>query len=146
MNLDHITKIWNDFSKLKEVELKHKERTIQDSTQSNYLINYTDEVATFSFIGMLSKSNKGENTDKTSVIVEYKNRLSIPNFEFIKSTDCGSDFEKNILKLINQFNGNSITLRDEFIRIDTEHIFSSINEFELVTDLISELKKTQITI
>ena len=97
---------------------------------------------------MLSKSADGQSTDKTSIIIEYQNRLSIDNFEFknitlIKdslSKDITSDFEKDILKKLKTFKGNSIILRDNFVRIDTDHIFSTMEEFEHVTKLIAELK------
>ncbi len=144
MNRNKIDEVWNEFSKLNNIELKYKERSIQQVTQSNYLINYTNEIATFSFIGILSKSTDGHNTDKTSIIVEYKNRLDITNFELknIDKTENTSEFEKNILKSLEKFNGSSITLRDEFIRIDTDYIFSAIADFEHVSNLISELKTT----
>lgn len=148
MNLNKVDKVWNEFSKLNSVDLKHKERSLADVIQSNYLINYTNEIATFSFIGMLSKSAAGKITDKTSIIVEYINRLDISNFE-LKNTneindslskDLTTDFEKRILKKLKTFKGNSITLKHNFIRIDTDHIFSTLEEFEHVTELISELK------
>ncbi len=141
MNLDHINKIWSRFSAVKQTELKHKERTINNAIQSNYLINYTDELATFTFIGMLSKSSQGHITDKTSIIVEFNNRLNIQNFEIHKTNEINSEFERRLLNQLDKFNGHNITLKDEFIRIDTEHIFSSIDEFEQVTDLIFTLKK-----
>jgi len=148
MNLDKVNKVWNEFSKLNNIDLKYKERSLLHVIQSHYLINYTNEVATFSFIGILSKSTEGHNTDKTSIIVEYKNRLDINNFELentseIKHTFSNGNttsFEKSLLKNLKKINGNSITLKDNFIRIDTEHIFSTIDEFEHVTDLISKLK------
>ena len=150
MNLNKVNKVWNEFSKLKNIELKYKERKLPHVIQSHYLINYTNEVATFSFIGILLKSTEGHNTDKTSIIVEYKNRLDINNFEFENtskintgfSNDKTTEFEKSILKKLKKFNGNSITLKDNFIRIDADHIFSTIDEFEHVTDLISKLKTT----
>jgi len=148
MNLNKVDKAWNEFSKFNNIDLKYKERSLGDVVQSNYLINYTNEVATFSFIGMLSKSTEGKNTDKTSIIVEYENRLSINNFELentnqtksLFSEDKTTEFEKSILKNLKKFNGNNITLKDNFIRIDTDHIFSTIDEFEFVEDLISKLK------
>ena len=150
MNKNKVDNVWNEFSKLNNIELKHKERTLNNVIQTNYLINYTNEVATFSFIGMVSKSVEVNDTDKTSIIVEYKNRLDIENFELkdtsntkdLPSIDKTTDIEKRILKMLKPFNGNSFTLRDNFIRIDTDHIFSTIDEFEHVTDLILKLKKT----
>ena len=135
---------------LKNIDLKYKERKLLHVIESHYLINYTNEVATFSFIGILWKSTEGQNTDKTSIIVEYKNRLDINNFELENSSKIKSifsknkitEFEKSILKKLKKFNGNSITLKDNFIRIDADHIFSTIDEFEYVTDLISTLKTT----
>ena len=149
MNKNKVDTVWNEFSKLNNIELKHKERTLNNVTQTNYLINYTNEVATFSFIGMVSKSTEGNNTDKTSIIVEYQNRLDIENFEIkntsntkdLPSNDITTDIKKRILKMLQPFNGNSFTLRDNFIRIDTDHIFSTIDEFEQVTDLIVKLKQ-----
>jgi len=154
MNRNKVDKVWNEFSKLNNIDLKYKERSLLDVIQSNYLINYTNEVATFSFIGILSKSTEGNSTDKTSIIVEYENRLDIDNFE-LKNTseiknlinkDKTTGFEKSLLKKLEIFNGNSITLKDNFIRIDAGHIFSSIEEFEHVADLISKLKMTSNTI
>jgi len=150
MNWNKVDKVWNEFSKLNNIDLKYKERSLSDVVQSNYLINYTNEVATFSFIGILSKSNEGNNTDKTSIIVEYKNRLGINNFELENTRKIKSlfskhkttEFEKNLLRKLKKFNGDSITLKDNFIRIDAGHIFSTINEFEHVADLISNLKTT----
>ncbi|MBN4058108.1 hypothetical protein JYT34_01575, partial [Olleya sp. AH-315-K02] len=75
MNRNKVDKVWNEFSKLKNIDLKYKERNLLHVIESHYLINYTNEVATFSFIGILWKSTEGQNTDKTSIIVEYKNRL-----------------------------------------------------------------------
>jgi len=148
MNRNKVNKVWNEFSKLNNIDLKYKERSLRDMIQSNYLINYTNEVATFSFIGILSKSTEGNNTDKTSIIVEYKNRLDINNFDLkntnkiksLFSKDKATDFEKNLLKKLKLFKGNNITLKDNFIRIDTDHIFSTIDDFEHVTDLVSKLK------
>jgi len=148
MNRNKVNKVWNEFSKLNNIDLKYKERSLRDMIQSNYLINYTNEVATFSFIGILSKSIEGNNTDKTSIIVEYKNRLDINNFDLkntnkiksLFSKDKATDFEKNLLKKLKLFKGNNITLKDNFIRIDTDHIFSTIDDFEHVTDLVSKLK------
>ncbi len=150
MNLNKVNKVWNEFSKLKNIELKYNERKLPHVIQSHYLINYTNEVATFSFIGILLKSTEGHNTDKTSIIVEYKNRLDINNFELENTSKIKSifsknkitEFEKSILKKLKKFNGNSITLKDNFIRIDADHIFSTIDEFEHVTNLISKLKTT----
>lgn len=154
MNRNKVDKVWNEFSKLNNIDLKYKERSLRDVIQSNYLINYTNELATFSFIGILSKSTDGNSTDKTSIIVEYENRLNIDNFELkntneIKSLinkDETTGFEKSLLKKLEKFNGNSITLKDNFIRIDAGHIFSSIEEFEHVSDLILKLKMTSNTI
>ena len=148
MNLNKVDEVWNEFSKLNNVDLKHKERSLANVTQSNYLINYTSEVATFSFIGMLSKSAEGHYTDRTSIIVEYQSRLGIDNFELknidemkdLLSENITTDFGKRIFKKLKTFKGNSITLKHNFIRIDTDHIFSTLEEFEHVTDLISELK------
>jgi len=147
MNWNKVDEIWNEFSKLNNIDLKYKERSLPHVIQSTYLINYTNEVATFSFIGIVSKSAEGNDTDKTSIIVEYNNRLGIENFE-LKNTnkDNKTDFEKRILKKLKTFKGNSITLKDNFIRIDTDHIFSTIDEFELVTDLVLKLKTTGIKV
>jgi len=150
MNWNKIDAVWNEISKLNNVELKYKERSINQVTQSHYLINYTNEIAIFSFIGILSKSAEGQNTDKTSIIVEYKNRLDINKFELknireeknMLPNDNTTEFEKRILKMLNKFNGNSITLKDHFIRIDTDNIFSTKDDFENVTDLIYKLKST----
>ena len=81
MNWNKLDKTWNEFSKLKNLELKYKERNQRDVIQSYYLINQTNEVATFSFIGILWKPTEGQNTDKRTIIVEFKNRLDINNFE-----------------------------------------------------------------
>lgn len=148
MNRNKVDKTWNEFSKLKNIELKFKERKQLNVIQSHYLINFTNEIATFSFIGILWKSTEGQTTDNTSIIAEYKNRLDINNFELettnklssFFSIDNVTDFEKMILKDLKKFNGNSITLKDNFIRIDTNHIFSTVDEFEDVTDLISKIK------
>jgi len=149
MDLNKVDEIWNGFSKSQNIELKYKERKIGGTIQSHYLINYTNEIATYSFIGILSRSDDGHNTDKTSIIVEFENRLDIDNFEFkitdnIKnnSDDHKIEFEKNILKSIEKFKGKSITLKDNFIKIDTDHIFSNIDEFENIIELISEIKST----
>ena len=99
---------------------------------------------------VLSKSAEGHITDKTAIIVEYINRLDINNFELkntskiksLLSKDITTDFEKHILKKLKTFKGNSITLKGNFIRIDTNDIFSTIDEFEHVVDLISKLKTT----
>ncbi len=154
MNLNKVNKVWHAFSKLKNTELKYKERNQGSLIQSHYLINYTNEVATFSFIGMLTKSAEGQNTDKTSIIVEFENRLEINNFELettsklksVFSKDKATEFEKGILKTLKKFDGNSITLNDNFIRIDTDYIFSSTDEFEHVADLISKIKTTSSNI
>jgi len=149
MDLNKVDEIWNGFSKSQNIELKYKERKIGGTIQSHYLINYTNKIATYSFIGILSRSDDGHNTDKTSIIVEFENRLDIDNFEFkitdnIKnnSDDHKIEFEKNILKSIEKFKGKSITLKDNFIKIDTDHIFSNIDEFENIIELISEIKST----
>ena len=147
MNLNKIDKTWNEFSKLKNIELKFKERNQVSGVQSHYLINYTNEIASFSFIGILWKSTEGKSTDKTSVIVEFNNRLDINNFELeatsklkrIFSKDKTTEFEKSILKNLKKFDGNSIALKDNFIRIDANHNFSNIDEFKHVTDLISKI-------
>ena len=148
MNLNKIDQTWNAFSELKNIELKYKERDQGNVIQSHYLINYTDGIASFCFIGILWKSTVGENTDKTSIIVEFENRLKINNFE-LETTDKLNDnptqvntteFEKSILKNLKTFGGNSINLKDNFIRIDADHIFSTIEEFNHVSDLISHIK------
>jgi len=150
MNSNKIDKTWNEFSNLKNMELKYKERNQGNVIQSHYLINYTNEVATFSFIGILWKSTEGLNTDKTSIIVELNNKLEINNFELettsklksFFSVDKTTRFKKRVLRNLKKFNGKSITLKDNFIRIDTDHIFSTIGEFNHVTDLISKIKTT----
>ncbi len=150
MNLNKIEETWKEYSKLKNIELKFKERNQGNVIQSHYLINYTNEIATFSFIGILWKSAEGQNTDKTSIIVEFENRLAIKNFEFKTSNklkdslskDKSTDFEKSILKDLEKFDANNITLKDNFIRMDTNHIFSTIEDFNLVSDLILKLKTT----
>ena len=150
MNLKKIDKTWKAFSNLQNIELQFKERQQGNVTQSHYLINYTNTIATFSFIGMLRQSSEGPNTDKTSIIVEFENRLAINNFELkpsIKkksffSRDKTPKFKKNILKSLKKFGGNSITLKDNFIRIDTDYIFSTIEDFNHVSDLISDIKTT----
>lgn len=150
MNWNKIDKTWNAFSKLNGVELIYKERNQGKVIQSHYLISYTDTVATFSFIGIILKSTEGQNTYKTSIIVEFQNRLDINNFELettskLKSTfpsDKTTEFQKSILKNLEKFDGNSITLKNNFIRIDADHIFSTIDEFKHVTELISKIKTT----
>ena len=148
MKIEKIEKTWDEFSKLKNIELKFKERNQGKVIQSHYLINYTSEVASFMFIGILWKSTEGQNTDKTSIIIEFKNRLAINNFELkttrnqnsMLSTDKTVEFEKSVLNKLKKFNGNSITLKDNFVRIDTNQIFSTIDEFNYVTELISMVK------
>tara|TARA_R110002051_G_scaffold323467_1_gene417185 strand:+ start:723 stop:1166 length:444 start_codon:yes stop_codon:yes gene_type:complete len=144
MNLDTVDKIWNEFSTLKNTELKYRERKQGTVTQAHYLINYTDNLATFSFIGILMKSADGKNSNKTSIIIEFENRLSIDNFDFKSSKNLSeidnSSFEKKILAQIKKIGGNSITLKDNFIRLDTDAIFSSLDDFYFVVDLVLELK------
>tara|TARA_R110001606_G_scaffold135548_2_gene272663 strand:+ start:6882 stop:7325 length:444 start_codon:yes stop_codon:yes gene_type:complete len=144
MNLDTVDKIWNEFSTLKNTELKYKERKQGTVTQALYLINYTDNLATFSFIGILMKSADGKNSNKTSIIIEFENRLSIDNFDFKSSKNLSeldnSSFEEKILAQIKKIGGNSITLKDNFIRLDTDAIFSSLGDFHFVVDLVLELK------
>tara|TARA_R110002049_G_scaffold158389_1_gene323295 strand:- start:201 stop:644 length:444 start_codon:yes stop_codon:yes gene_type:complete len=144
MNLDTVDKIWNEFSTLKNTELKYKERKQGTVTQAHYLINYTDNLATFSFIGILMKSADGKNSNKTSIIIEFENRLSIDNFDFNSSKNLSeldnSSFEKKILAQIKKIGGNSITLKDNFIRLDTDTIFSSLDDFHFVVDLVLEIK------
>ena len=150
MNSTKIEKTWNAFSKLNNIELKYKERNQGKVIQSHYLINYTNTVATFSFIGIILKSTEGQNTYKTSIIVEFQNRPDIDNFQLETNSklkpvfpgDNSTEFQKNILKNLKKFDGNSITLKDNFIRIDADHIFSTIDEFKHVTDLISRIKTT----
>lgn len=142
MNLNKVDKTWNEFSELKNIGLKYKERKQDNVTQSHYLINYSDEIATFSFIGVLWKSLEDLSTDKTTIIIEFNNRLAMPNFELKISIETVTEFENNILKSLKKFKGNSITLKDNFVRIDTEHIFSTIEEFKLVIEFISKLKTT----
>jgi len=150
MDLNNVNEIWNEFSKSQNIELKYKERNLGEVIQSHYLINYTNKVATYSFIGILCKSNEGPDTNKTSIIVEFENRLTIDNFEFkitdsinnVNSNEHKIEFEKNILKSIQKFNGKSITMKDNFIKIDTDHIFSNLDEFEHVTNLVSKIKST----
>ena len=150
MNLKKINKTWNAFSKLQNIELKFKERNQGNVTQSHYLINYTNDIATFSFIGILWKSEKGPNTDKTSIIVEFENRLDLNNFELestsklkrILSRNKTTPFEKSISRHLNKFRGKSIALKDNFIRIDADHIFSTIEGFKHVEGLISMIKTT----
>lgn len=144
MNLDIVNKVWNEYSTLKSTELKYNERKQGTVTQAHYVINYTDEIATFSFIGILMKAAEGKNTDKTSIIIEFENRLAIDNFEFkesnISSEVDNTSFEKKILEEIKKIGGNSITLKDNFIRLDTDAIFSSLDAFQFVVDLTLELK------
>ena len=148
MNIERIEKTWIEYSKLNKIELKFKERNQGNVIQSHYLINYTNELASFMFIGILWKATEGKNTDKTSIIVEFKNRLEMNNFDFKIadkqekkiSADETSEFEKSVLKNLQKFNGNSITLKDNFIRIDTDHLFSTLEEFEYATELVSMLK------
>ena len=150
MDSNKVNKTWNEYATLKNIELKYKERNQGNIIQSHYLINYTNEIATFSFIGILSKSTDGITTDKTSIIVEFENRLNINNFEFQTvnklqsnlSKDKTTELETSVLENIEKFNGNSITLKDNFIKIDADHIFSSIEEFEDVSELISKIKNT----
>ncbi len=108
------------------------------------LINYTNEIASFSFTGIIWKSNESKNTDKTSIIIEFEDRLNINNFELKNISDLPiedvPEFEKNLIKTLISFEANNIALKDNFIRIDTNYIFSTIQEFEDVTDLISRLK------
>lgn len=145
MNLNKIEETWNAYSKLKNIELKFKERNQGNLIQSHYLINYTNEIATFSFIGILWKSSEGQDTDKTSIIVEFNNRLAINNFD-IKTSDHSkevlTEFENSILKDLEGFDANSITLKDNFIRLDTNHIFSTMENFNLVEGLVLRIKTT----
>ena len=148
MNIERIEKTWNEYSKLNNIKLKFKERNQGNVIQSHYLINYTNEIASFMFIGIIWKATEGQNTDKTSIIVEFKNRLAISNFEIkttahqnsILYTDKTVEFEKSILNKLKKFDGNSITLKDNFVRIDTNQIFSTIEEFNCVTELILMVK------
>ncbi|WP_026777589.1 hypothetical protein [Polaribacter sp. Hel_I_88] len=144
MNLNTIDKVWNEFSILKKTVLKYNERKQGALTQAHYVINYTDELATYSFIGILIKSADGKNTNKTSIIIEFENRLAIDNFDFkasnISSEVDNSSFEIKILAQINNVGGNSITLKDNFIRLDTDAIFSSLDDFYFVVDLVKEFK------
>lgn len=148
MNLDKVSNVWNEFSTLKNTELKYNERKQGAVTQAHYVINYTDELATFSFIGILIKAAEGKNTDKTSIIIEFENRLAIDNFDFkassISSEVNNTSFEKQILEEIKKIGGNSITLKDNFIRLDTDAIFSSLDAFQFVVDLVLEMKELQV--
>ena len=143
MYLDKIEETWNAYSKLKNIELKFKERNQGNVIQSHYLINYSNEIATFSFIGILWKSSEGQNTDKTSIIVEFNKRLAINNFDIKTGNNLKeelTEFEKSILKDLEAIGANSITLKDNFIRLDTEHIFSTIEDFNLVEGLVLKIK------
>ena len=143
MYLDKIEETWNAYSRLKNIELKFKERNQGNVIQSHYLINYSNEIATFSFIGILWKSSEGQNTDKTSIIVEFNKRLAINNFDIKTGNNLKEEltvFEKSILKDLEAIGANSITLKDNFIRLDTEHIFSTIEDFNLVEGLVLKIK------
>lgn len=143
MNLNKIEETWNAYSKLKNIELKFKERNQGNVIQSHYLINYTNEIATFSFIGILWKSAEGQNTDKTSIILEFNNRLVISNFEIKTENNLKGEltvFENSIIKDMEALDANSITLKDNFIRLDTNHIFSTMEDFNLVEDLVLKIK------
>jgi hypothetical protein len=142
MKTNTIEETWNAFSKLKNTELKYKERKQGDVTQAHYLINYSTEVATFSFIGIVFKSNEvSKNSDKTSIIIEFKNPLAITNFDIKINLEVSqnetSEFEKSLLNSLKIFNGNSITLNNPFIRIDTDCIFSTVESFEQVESLVN---------
>ena len=148
MNLNKIEETWNAYSKLKNIDLKFKERNQGNVIQSHYLINYSNEIATFSFIGIIWKSAEGQNTDKTSIIVEFNNRLALNNFELKTGNNLKEEltvFENGILKDLKEFDANNITLKDNFIRIDTDHIFSSIEEFKLVEGITLKIKH-QVTV
>ena len=42
---------------------------------------------------------------------------------------------------LRKFNSKKFTFKENFIRIDADHIFSSREEFETVTDLVLKIKK-----
>ncbi len=154
MDKNKIEKIWNEFSKSKNIEFDYKERNLSGTIQSRYLVIYSTEIAIYNFIGMLSTTADGQMTDKTSIIIEYKSRLDVNDFEYTNinkeenalSKNEASEFEQNILKKLEKFNGNSIELKNSFIRIDANHIFSTLDQFEQIIDLATQIKEVESTI
>jgi hypothetical protein len=69
-------------------------------------------------------------------------RLTIDDFELeVKSKlkslfSNSSELEKNISKSLRKCKGKNFTFKENFIRIDADHTFSSQEEFEVVTDLV----------
>lgn len=59
------------------------------------MFNYTDDIAIYSFIGILIKSKYGISTDKTSIVVEFLDRLSLDNFELEVKSKLKSFFSKS---------------------------------------------------
>ena len=146
MDSKKVDSVWNEFADLKNVELKFQERNRNQIQQSNYLVNYTDDIAIYSFIGILTKSDDGTSSDKTSIIIEFLARLAIDNFELeVKSKfksffSSSNDLEKIISKSLRKLNGKNFTFKENFIRIDVDYIFSSKEAFEIITDLVSKIK------
>ena len=141
MDLSKITTVWTDYAKHLKIELIHKERTVNDVTQTQYAINYTNATEFFSWIAF-SQQSAEKNTGITSVIIELKDKLNLDNFKIETTTpiENPSEFEIKILDALKTFKGTAISQNNTFLKIDTQHIFDTKEEFEAVKNLLAELK------
>lgn len=140
----NIQQVWDEFSKQKNIQLKSKDRTQAGTTQTHFLVNYTNEIATISFIGMLSETHKEKSFGTTTILLEFNEWLNMKDFEltreksFIKSLTwvTKSAFDKQLLTVLKLINGTSISLKDNIVRLDIKHIFKSKGEFAKIEELV----------
>lgn len=139
MSLENIKSIWTAFAKDNNIELINKQRTINNVIQTQFAINYNTPTAFFSWIAFNQQSDK-KSTGITSIIIELKDKLDRANFKLDSTTEKKTEFDSKIINLLQQFKGQSISLNNHFIKIDCQHIFNNLQEFNAVINLLHELK------
>lgn len=139
INLSQITTTWTAFAKANNVDLIHKQRVVNDITQTQFAVNYTTTTEFYSFVAFAQQSQEKE-SGTTTIIIELKDKLNIDNFVLEANKKTPSGFETKILEGLKLFKGKTISLNNHFIRIDCQHIFDSQQEFDAVKDLLVVLK------
>lgn len=139
IDLSQITTTWTAFAKANNVDLIHKQRVVNDITQTQFAVNYTTTTEFYSFVAFAQQSLEKE-SGTTTIIIELKDKLNIDNFVLEANKEIPSRFETKILEGLKIFNGKTISLNNHFIIIDCHHIFDSQKEFDAVKDLLLVLK------
>ncbi|WP_397362729.1 hypothetical protein [Olleya sp. R77988] len=147
MNWNKLDKNWKEFAKKQNVELVYIEQNMFNAIRCEYIINMTTDFYKTKIVGTLWKSQDGHNRNDTRIYAKYNNKDSTQTLDInnsgIKSLLTKKELkaEENIIyQNFKKLDGKKLNLYKDLLRFELKKIISKDSEFELISEIINEIK------